>query len=70
MINNPLWWQYFFSSLHVRNVGEKPLEEGMKVKCFTKTEKETTSIYKIYSINCQEITFSKVSVLGRVRLDL
>jgi hypothetical protein len=51
-------------------VGEKLLEEGMNVKCLAKTEKETTSNYKVYSINCQERTSSKVSVLGRVGLDL
>jgi len=70
MIQNLLWWQCFLSSLRIRNVGEKLLEEGMNVKCLAKTKKETTSNYKVYNINCQERTSSKVSVLGRVGLDL
>jgi hypothetical protein len=35
-------------------VGEKLLEEGMNVTCLAKTEKETTSNYKVYSITVRK----------------
>jgi hypothetical protein len=51
-------------------MGEELLEDGMNVKCLAKTEKETISNYKVCGINCQERTSSKVSMLGRIGLDL